>query len=87
MTHQNSMTDPTREELIAFLTPWVTDDDFDELEIAIYWFANHWHDGQSSNLYSVLCTSPYEPGSMARLENETSMVRFLYDELTALIGE
>ncbi len=35
-------------------------------EEAIYWFATEWHGGQSSPLYSVLSTSPFNPGPMSR---------------------
>lgn len=40
------------------------DDDFDfDTEAAIYYFAAHWHDGQWSELYSVLSHSDYRPGA------------------------
>ena len=35
-------------------------------EEAIYWFATKWHGGQSSPLYSVLSTSPFNPGPLSR---------------------
>ena len=50
------MSDPTIAELLAALDN-PADDDADAY-CAIYWFANDWHGGQSSNLYSVLSTSP-----------------------------
>jgi len=62
--------DPTRRELMRALQPFrarITAEsgrdawDFDR-ETAIYWFAHDYHGGQWSNLYSVLCTSPYRPG-------------------------
>ena len=35
-------------------------------EEAIYWFANDYHGGQGSNLYSALSTSGFRPGPLAR---------------------
>jgi len=52
------LSDPTREEMLTALSGA---DEFD-IEAAIYWFANDWHGGQFSNLYSALSTSPYRPG-------------------------
>lgn len=57
------MIDPTREDLleaIKVFDPYA--DDFD-VEEAIYWFASDFHDGQGSNLYSILSTSDYRPGA------------------------
>jgi len=58
------LVDPTREELDAALTrlyPSSTLGDF-EWEEAIFWFANDYYAGQWSELYKVLCASPYKPG-------------------------
>lgn len=57
-------TDPTLAGLLATLDN-PADDDADAY-CAIYWFANDYHSGQSSNLYSVLSTSPYSPGPLER---------------------
>ena len=51
------LSDPTRDEMLTALKGA---DEFDA-EAAIYWFANDWHGGQWSNLYSALSTSPYRP--------------------------
>jgi hypothetical protein len=67
------MGDPTRDEMLAHLYGEFQDElqangeaDFRfDVEEAIYWFANDWHGGQNSNLYSVLCVSPYRPGPCA----------------------
>ena len=60
--------DPTAEEMRAEIRSAFTGLcefgeglDFDT-EAAIYWFANDWHGGQWSNLYSVLSMSPFHPG-------------------------
>ena len=60
--------DPTAAELLAH-TETLREDlgsdagpawDF-SVACAIYWFANDWHGGQGSNLYSALSTSKYRP--------------------------
>ena len=53
------LSDPTRDEMLTALAQSRADE-FD-IEAAIYWFANDWHGGQWSNLYSALSTSPYRP--------------------------
>tara|TARA_R110000803_G_scaffold53521_2_gene109806 strand:+ start:160 stop:423 length:264 start_codon:yes stop_codon:yes gene_type:complete len=62
------MQDPKKLEIDNFLDAQFDDIDMDdatfERECAIYWFANYWHGGQSSNLYEVLCSSDYEPSAM-----------------------
>lgn len=69
--------DPTRNEMLTFLAGYLEFDQFDREE-AMYWFAYDWHDGQASNLYAALSTSPYKPGATCKLTNPE-----LYDELTA----
>lgn len=74
--------DPTREEMQEFLAAQPCGENCaDDIEIAIYWFACYWHGGQGSNLYSVLNTSPYSPGPIARLESEGDAVGMMYDAL------
>ncbi len=75
------MQDPTREEMLEFLNacPFADEQDEFDREEAIYWFASNYHGGQSSNLYSALSTSPYNPGPIARGPSDL----FLYDELRA----
>lgn len=75
--------DPTREEMLAVLAamPFANEcEDFDREE-AIYWFANDWHGGQDSNLYSVLSTSEYDPGPLSTGCDEESMSALCYEEL------
>lgn len=52
----------------------------DDAEIAIYWFASHYHGGQNSELYSILSTSPYNPGHVD-FENEDETVQDMYKSL------
>jgi hypothetical protein len=57
----------------------------DTAEIAIYWFANDYHDGQSSELYSILSTSPYHPSPLARgIESEDDMSQDMYEDLVCV---
>ncbi len=79
--------DPTRNEMLTFLCgfyPYEAEQ-FDREE-AIYWFANDYHGGQSSNLYSALSTSPYKPGPVCNGPEPDSMSEMLYEELAAEYG-
>lgn len=62
----------------------LSEDIDDSAEIAIYWFANHYHGGQWSELYSILSTSPYRPGPMGKLENEGEEVQMMYEDLESV---
>jgi hypothetical protein len=53
----------------------------DDIEVAIYWFANDWHGGQGDELYSILSTSPYSPGPNSTLKSEGESVEMLYAAL------
>ena len=78
------MRDPTRDEMLEALAMTIAcigEGAQDEAEVAMYWFANDYHGGQWSNLYSVLSTSPYSPGPIATLESEGDIVGMLYREL------
>jgi len=82
--------DPTKEEMMQFLQTQSGGDDGwqDEAEVAIYWFASDYHGGQSSNLYSVLSTSPFSPGRLSNgIESEgDEMARMFYDALVSQYG-
>jgi hypothetical protein len=75
--------DPTREEMLAFLAkyPFICEASEFDIEGAIYWFAYCWHNGQSSNLYSALSTSPFEPGPCCSGPEPESMESDLLAEL------
>jgi len=80
--------DPTKEEMQEFLRQkYHTEDDFD-VEAAIYWFANHYHGGQNSNLYSALSTSEFRPSPMSRgIEDEESeLATMMYQDLVDKYG-
>ena len=77
------MQDPTADEMREFLNslPMASECDEFDREEAIYWFANDWHGGQTTNLYSALSTSKFNPGPLARKPEE--MAQLLYEELAA----
>jgi hypothetical protein len=86
---EGKIQDPTKEEMIKYLqhvySGLLHRDHFnDAAEVAIYWFANDYHGGQSSNLYSVLSTSPFKPGSISKGPEKDSIESDMY---TALEGE
>jgi hypothetical protein len=75
--------DPTKEEMMNFLhSLYGKEEDFrDSAEIAMYWFANFYHGGQSSNLYSTLSTSRFSPGPVAKGPEPHSMEEMMYEAL------
>src|SRR5579862_1882459 len=75
--------DPTKEEMFNYLQSlFGKEEGFrDDAEVAIYWFANFYHGGQSSNLYSVLSTSRFNPGPIARGPQKGSMEELMYESL------
>jgi len=82
------MGDPNFEEMLAVLEayPYFNEaSDFD-WQSAIYWFANDWHGGQWSSLYSVLSTSSYRPGVLENCVDPNSMAHDLYCELENAFG-
>lgn len=81
------MLDPTRDEMLAFLETIPFAEEFGEFdrEEAVYWFANDYHGGQSSNLYSALSTSPFNPGPLASKPSDDG-ASVLYDELEYQYG-
>jgi hypothetical protein len=58
------VTDPMLDEMRDLLAEAFPDVDKFDREAAIWWFANDWHTGQWSNLYSALSISPYHPSPM-----------------------
>lgn len=79
------MSDPTADEMREFLRklPFIGEADEIDIEGAIYWFANDWHGGQSSNLYSALSMSEFHPGLTCNGPEPGSMEAMLYEELEA----
>lgn len=81
------MSDPTHDEMLVHLErnfPLEMADEMDR-ECAIYWFANNYHSGQWSNLYSTLSMSKYHPGTLER--QPRSVAKILYEELEIEFGK
>lgn len=57
--------------------------DYFEREEALYWFANQYHSGQWSDLYSILCMCEFNPGRLDTYESLDQsikdMVNYLYE--------
>lgn len=93
---ETPITDPTKEEMVNFLTqkfqglidPAEVDANNFDIESAIYWFANDYHGGQNSNLYSVLSTSEFRPGPMHKSieDEESETATMMYQELVNQYG-
>ena len=83
---ENYIHDPTKEEMMEYLRSQFGNEEEFEAEAAIYWFANHYHGGQSSNLYSVLSTSEFSPGPISRGPEPGSMEEMMYQELESKFG-
>lgn len=77
--------DPTREQMLEALAPMLavlgTEADPSDVECALYWYANDWHGGIHSNLYSVLSMSDYRPGAIECGPEDDSIAAMLYVEL------
>lgn len=78
--------DPTKQEMldaIATLRETLGDEcDIIDVEAAIYWFSSDYHGGQTSNLYSVLSTSEYDPSPLSKgIESEPEVAQMIYSEL------
>jgi len=61
----------------------VNSNDFEfDSEAAIYWFSSDYHKGQSSDLYSILSTSQYNPSRMSQnINSEPETTQMLYQAL------
>jgi len=74
--------DPSRQEMIEHIRGvYGREADRFDIEEAIYWFANDYHGGQGSNLYSALSTSEFRPGRMSSGPEEDSMAEMIYADL------
>lgn len=53
----------------------------DSILIASYWIAHDYHDGMWSNLYKLMCQSPYKPGPLKSCieDEEDDLAVLLYD--------
>lgn len=78
-----------REMIVVLGREYGRDDGWrDDAEIAIYWFAVHYHSGQWSALYEIQCNSYFRPGPFSTLDSEDgSQVIDYYDLLETQFGE
>ena len=55
-------------------------------EVAIYWLANDYHEGQTSELYSILSTSPYSPSCLTSgiKDEDDEIAQNMYDDLVCV---
>ena len=85
---EKKISDPTKEEMLQFLQQqFGREEGFEgDAEAAMYWFANFNHGGQWSNLYSVLSTSRFSPGPIARGPQPESSEEMMYQALEAEYG-
>lgn len=76
--------DPTIEEMRTYLDKFgaCPFDEFDR-EAAIFWFADRYHNGQSSNLYAALSACDYKPGRFEYGPEERSEAQRAYWALEA----
>jgi hypothetical protein len=86
-----AVSDPTKEEMMKFLQSqfgrFDAEGGREDAEVAIYWFANFNHGGQSSNLYSVISTSPFRPGPISRGPEPNTMEEDMYNALEKEYGQ
>ena len=82
------VTDPSRDEMIEYLrSQFGNEEGFEyDAEEALYWFANLNHGGQSSNLYSVLSTSQFQPGPISRGPETGSAAEMMLNSLETEFG-
>jgi hypothetical protein len=59
----------------------VTRDNYFDAAQALYWYANDYHEGQWSELYSILSTLEYRPGLMESEPDESAQP--FYDALVS----
>ena len=80
---ESNLSDPSKDEMLEYLrNSYGNEEGFeDDAEIAMYWFANFYHGGQSSHLYSVLSNSRFHPGPIAKGPEPHSSEEMMYEDL------
>jgi len=59
-----------------------------DMEAAIYWYANNYHEGQDSALYSILSDSNFKPGPTHKsVKDEGDMAEMMYEALEKKYGK
>ena len=79
---RNTQAHRVKKEIMEYIGVQLCHDDGwkDDAEVIIYYFASQWHGGQTSALYSILSTSPFNPGSTS-LESEDESIQGLVEDL------
>lgn len=85
-SHESSV--DLKQEMMQFLSKYknLVEEWKYSAEIAIYYFAEHYHGGQWSELYKILSTSHYRPGPMTNLDKEDEVVKMMYEDLEKMFG-
>lgn len=69
-----------RDAMVEHARQMFPEADDSDIEAALYWFASDNHEGQWSDLYSILSTSPYTPGRlMTSVEDEGELAEMIYE--------
>ena len=72
-------------DMLNYLCGRYDKDDEWNTHVAIYWFANDYHGGQSHPLYEVLCQSGYRPSCLASdIEDEDEVAQSMYEDLVCV---
>lgn len=50
---------------------------------ALYWYCTNWHQGQSSDLYSILSKLDYRPGALEHGPDPDGIEAIIYSDLEA----
>lgn len=88
--------DPSTEEMLSHLKETYkgllnveSDEDFGySAHIAMYWYANFYHSGMNSNLYSSLSTSVYSPNFQTfEGDMEDPSIEMMYSSLEDKFGK
>ena len=73
-----------KQEMVGHIQNVLPDTDDLDIESAIWWFANDYHEGQFHPLYEILSISPFSPGPSHRsVEDEGEIAEMIYSELEA----
>lgn len=72
-----------KKDMYEFLKARYPGEDESSIEVAIYWFAYNHHEGQFSDLYSVLSTSDYKPSRLTHNidDEDDEVAKAMYEDL------
>jgi len=77
---------PLKLQMLNYLLNMYGSDANFSAEVAIYWFANDYHGGQASELYSILSTSPYKPSCLTSgiATEGDDLAQIMYEDLVCV---